>query len=74
MDAKICDMLNLTFIEVEFGITVTTATMMMMKVFLEKGGGGGSGKRIWGSSPLRFINTTRGPPATTPKLDDDDHT
>ena len=24
-----------------------------------------SGKRIWGSSPLRFINTTRGPPATT---------
>ena len=33
-----------------------------------------SGKRIWGSSPLRFINTTRGPPATTPKLDNDDHT
>ena len=46
-----------------------------MKVYLETGGRGGSGKRIWGSSPLRFINTTRGPPATPPKtkLDDDDH-
>ena len=39
----------------------------------ELGGRWRSGKRIWGSSPLRFINTTRGPPATThsPKLDHD---